>query len=222
MAPMTSENTEEKRELYEIGIDDIGWTSSAFSDWVAGRTTISKLMKRVNVARATQRQQIARSSVGHIETEIPDLVESPFRLAKPPRDVAQLNPQPEPAILRTDIITDKKLLIVDKEIKFLNNFKMFLAISERAFKEEYAFFVQPHTTRIIWGGNRIIFILTHASSTFSIYYDIELFEDVGGNAGGNVFPTTTIITKNRIFIPIPTELKKYFEILLKKMKGTST
>jgi molecular chaperone HtpG len=93
---------------------------------------------------------------------------------------------------------------------------MFLAVSERAFMEEYAFFVQPHSTRVIWGGNRIIFIFTHASSTFSIYYDIELFEDVGGRAGGDIFPTTTIITKNRIFIPIPTDLKKYFEITAEK------
>jgi len=89
---------------------------------------------------------------------------------------------------------------------------MFIAISDRAFKAEYVFFTIPHTTRIIWGGRRIIFILTHPSSTFSLYYDIELFEDIGGNAGGGVFPTTTIITKNRIFIPIPSDLKKFFDL----------
>ena len=108
--------------------------------------------------------------------------------------------------------TDKKLLVVDKQSPILNNYKMFLGISERAFKEEYVFFVAPHTTRIIWGGHRIIFIFTHASSRFSLYYDIELFEDVGGLAGGGSYPTTTIITKNRIFIPIPDNLEQYFEI----------
>jgi molecular chaperone HtpG len=64
----------------------------------------------------------------------------------------------------------------------------------------------------MWGGHRIIFIFTHASSEFSLYYDIELFEDVGGQAGGGVYPTTTIVTKNRIFIPIPNNLMQYFEI----------
>ena len=107
---------------------------------------------------------------------------------------------------------DKKLLVVDQPSSSLNDFQMFIAISDRAFKAEYAFFTVPHTTRIIWGGRRIIFILTHPSSTFSLYYDIELFEDIGGNAVGGVFPTTTIITKNRIFILIPLGLKQFFDL----------
>ena len=69
-----------------------------------------------------------------------------------------------------------KILIANKDNPTLNNFEMLFAISDRAFREYYSFFVVPHTTRIIWGGRRIIFILTHASGTLSVYYDIELFE----------------------------------------------
>ena len=45
-----------------------------------------------------------------------------------------------------------------------------------------------------------------------MYYEIELFEDIGGEAGGGVFPTTTIITKRRLFIPIPSNLRQFFEL----------
>ncbi len=87
---------------------------------------------------------------------------------------------------------------------------MFLAISDRAFRHEYEFFITPHKTRIVWGGHRITFIFTHASDIFSIYYKIQLQEDDGGLAGGEVFSTTTIVTKNRIFIPVPKILERFF------------
>jgi molecular chaperone HtpG len=45
-----------------------------------------------------------------------------------------------------------------------------------------------------------------------LYYEVELFEDVGGRAGGDSFPTTTIITKNRIFIPVPDNLEEFFRL----------
>jgi len=59
----------------------------------------------------------------------------------------------------------------------------------------------------------------HASGDFSLYYDIELFEDIG-LTGGKVLPTTTIITKNRIFIPVPNNLKKFFELTGDKKSKT--
>jgi len=46
---------------------------------------------------------------------------------------------------------------------------------------------------------------------FSLYYDIELFKDIG-LTGGEIFPTTTIVTKKRIFIPVTDELRKFFEL----------
>lgn len=197
-----------KRELYKIGIDDIGLTST-FSEFLAGKVSFTEVINKFNVMKTIQTQEISRDNIGSLEAEIPNLGENHIQL---PKEVSPLKFQPSPAILRTEVATDKKLLVVDKESPVLNNFKMFLAISERAFREEYSFFVAPHTTRIIWGGHKIIFIFTHASSRFSLYYDVELFEDVGGHAGGDSYPTTTIVTKNRMFIPIPDNLKQYFEI----------
>jgi molecular chaperone HtpG len=51
-----------------------------------------------------------------------------------------------------------------------------------------------------------------------LYYDIELFEDIGGIAGGGVFTTATIVTKNRIFLPVPIDLKQFFDLKGKEKK----
>jgi len=196
-----------QRELYRIDAEDVGLTS-ALSDFLAGKSTFVDVSNKFKNARRAQTLSISGSNIGNLEREIPNLFTSPVV----PQKAEIPTFTPSPAIFRTNIVTDKKLLIVDKLASSLNDFQMFIAISDRAFKAEYVFFTIPHTTRIIWGGRRIIFILTHLSSTFSLYYDIELFEDIGGNAGGGVFPTTTIVTKNRIFIPIPSDLKKFFDL----------
>lgn len=196
-----------QRELYRIDIEDVGLTST-LSDFMAGKLNFEEVSEKFKTARRAQTLSIGRQNVGNLEQEIPNLLTSPVV----PRKIESPVLTPSPAIFRTEIITDKKLLVVDQPTSSLNDFQMFIAISDRAFKVEYAFFTVPHTTRIIWGGRRIIFIFTHPSSTFSLYYDIELFEDFGKNTGGGVFPTTTIVTKNRIFVPLPSDLKPFFDL----------
>ena len=47
----------------------------------------------------------------------------------------------------------------------------------------------------------------------SLYYDIELKEPLKSSAtGGAMYPTTTIITKDRIYVPVPKELEAAFQI----------
>lgn len=204
----------QKKELYEIAPEDVGMTSLV-SDFVAGKIDLKDVFAKANVLTKTQTQEISVVNVGRMETEIPDLITSPVPQPKEERSGQTF--QPLPPILRTDINTDKKLLRADQLTPALNNFQVFFAISDRAFREESDFFIAPHTTRIIWGGHRIIFIFTHASGGLSLYYDVEIFEDTS-NAGGAVFPTTTIITKNRIFLPVPDNLKQFFEVFEGKRK----
>jgi len=205
----------QKKELYIIGLEDVGLTS-VVADYMAGKANFENVIKTANILRKVQTQEIRRGNIGSLETEIPDLVSSPIQeTADETRNEVvgiQQVIQSAPPILRMDVVTEKKLLVWDKQNPLLNNFRMFLAISDRAFREEYDFFITPHKTRIIWGGHRIIFIFTHASERFSLYYDVELKEDVGDLAGGSVFYTTTIITKNRIFIPVPDTIRRFFEV----------
>ena len=105
------------------------------------------------------------------------------------------------------------MLTVAETHEKLNHFKMFLTLSARAVKIEGTFFKSPHTTKLIWGAHRIIYIFTDATGSLSLYYDIELKEPLKTTTtGGAMFPTTTIITKDRIYIPVPKTLEQAFYI----------
>jgi molecular chaperone HtpG len=65
----------------------------------------------------------------------------------------------------------------------------------------------------MWGMHRVIYIFTDATESLSLYYDLELKDPLGTVVtGGKMVPTTTIITKNRIYIPVPDLLTRAFEI----------
>jgi len=196
----------QRRELYVIEREDVGLTS-VLADYKAGKVGMEAVAQTANRLRTVQTEEIQKSNVGTIENEIPDLTLSPVVKNTTITDDSMYIPAPP--INRSDVETNKKLLISKSN---LNNFNMFLAISDRAFRYQYDFFISPHKTRITWGGNRITFIFTHASDIFSIYYDVELLEDAKGITGGKVFSTTTIITKNRIFIPVPKILEHFFTV----------
>lgn len=88
-----------------------------------------------------------------------------------------------------------------------------MALSDRAVHLEGEFLRSPHTTKLIWGAHRIIYILTDATRELSFYYDIELKEPLRTDTtGGAMFPTTTIVTKDRIYLPVPKDLEQAFRI----------
>ena len=203
----------QKKELYEIKTEDFGFgMTSLFSDFMTNKISFDEVITKASALTRTQAQEIKTNNIGKLENEIPDLVSSPIQ-TEPPKEEPGQQPPPMPAIMRIDITTEKKLLEVDKPIPYLNNFSMFLAISDSAFKEESEFFTTPHTTRVMWGGHRIIYIFTHVTGRLAFYYDIEMFENTPDLAGGGIFHTTTIYTKNRIFIPIPNNLKDFFRLI---------
>ena len=106
-----------------------------------------------------------------------------------------------------------KVLTVAAEYLKLNGFQMFLALSDRLVKCEGEFLRQPHTTKLMWGSHRVIYVFTDATGDLSLYYDIKLKEPLDiETTGGAMFPTTTIVTKDRIFIPVPEVLQPAFRI----------
>jgi molecular chaperone HtpG len=67
--------------------------------------------------------------------------------------------------------------------------------------------------KLMWGSHRVIYIFTDATGDLSLYYDIKLKEPLGiQTTGGAMFPTTTIVTKNRVFVPVPKVLEPAFQI----------
>jgi molecular chaperone HtpG len=95
----------------------------------------------------------------------------------------------------------------------LNKFTLFLGLSDKLMMTEADFFHTPHTTRIIWSGHRVIYIFSEATGKINLYYDIELKEPIRNHDGfGGVFKTTTLITKDRIFVPVPHQLVDEFKV----------
>ena len=156
---------------------------------------------------STQRQELRVEQVGSVETEIPGIIDT----AAAAPVLSKL--EAAPPTLRPELSTDKKVLTVAEPIAKLNNFQLFLALSDRATRIEGEFLHYPHTTKLIWGSHRIVYIFTDSAGELSLYYDIELKEPLeSATTGGAMFPTTTIITKDRTYVPVPSELEPAFRI----------
>lgn len=204
-AEALSKILKKNRELYRYELADFGSVEKLLSDFASGIIGFPEVLKQSKTIVKKQSQVVTRTQVGTIESEIPNLAVT--------QATDKVTFDPMPSILRLDTELQSKILTTDNRYPALNDFKMFLSLSERLFRTEYNFFLAPHTTKIIWGANRVIYFFTHASSLLTLYYDIELKEHIVGEfTGGAAFPTTTIMTKNKIYIPIPEELVPSFEI----------
>ena len=196
------------RELYKYEYSDLGALESLLSGYVSGEIDFPEVLKNSTKIIRTHSQFVRLSQVGTVEQEIPSIIEN---------NSADKNTFDEysavPPIVRRETKTDKKILKTDKPYPHLNNFSLFLSLSDKIFKSQLEFFLEPHTTKVIWSMHKVVYIFTHASNKLSLYYDIELKEKLSDEStGGKAVPTTTIITENRIFIPIITELNSYFDI----------
>ena len=61
--------------------------------------------------------------------------------------------------------------------------------------------------------HRIIYIFSLRDGSYTLYYDMELKKHIAAElTGGEEMYTTTIITKNKLFIPIPPQLYDYFTL----------
>ncbi|MCT9000243.1 ATP-binding protein [Chelativorans intermedius] len=197
----------ENKELFRIEESDYGAIESLLADYLAGKAEFSDVIRTSRSRAAVQRQHVSRAQVGSVEDEFPDIIQANDS-APPPNEL-----EAAPPIMREDVESDMKVLTVSAEHQKLNNFKMFLAISDRMVKREGEFLRWPHTTKLIWGAHRVIYIFADTTGSISLYYDIELKSPLETDqTGGAMFPTTTIVTKNRIFIPVPGALEPAFQI----------
>jgi molecular chaperone HtpG len=197
----------ENKELFRYEESEFGEVESLLADYLAGKTDLNQVLRSSGGRVSTQRQEVSKEQVGAVEQEMPHIIES-----------AGTTPshnefEPAPPILRPDMLTEMKVLTVSTAQEKLNKFQMFLALSDRASRTEGEFLRWPHTTKLIWGAHRIIYIFTDATGGLSLYYDIELKEPLETKTtGGAMFPTTTIITKDHIYVPVPSELESAFRI----------
>ncbi len=200
---------ERNRELYRYEETETGDLETMLRDLLPS-ATMAEVLQRAQSTMHVQTQRVTRSQVGTVEHVIPDVARSPG-----PESVSQDDTEfsPRPPILREEIASDMKILVADAKYPQLNNFSLLLGLSDRLMREYTDFFRTPHTTRILWGGHRVIYIFSEPTGRLSLYYDVELREPLDESAaGGALFPTTTLITKRRIFVPVPDPLINAFKI----------
>jgi molecular chaperone HtpG len=197
----------ENEELFRLEMGDYGDMESVLTDYLEGKIELEQVLISPGGRGAGQRQEVRSDQVGTVEQEMPDIIELPG-------DAGLLNEfEAAPPILRPDMVSQMKVLTVSAAHPKLNKFQMFLALSDRMAKSEGEFLREPHTTKLMWGSHRIIYVFTNPTGDFSLYYDIKLTDPLETETtGGSMFPTTTIVTKNRIFVPVPKVLEPAIQI----------
>ena len=197
------------RELYRYEETEAGDLEGVLGEYLSGTASFADILRSSRQRKPAQRQSVSRDQVGSIETIVPGVVDSPVTQAA--EEGAEF--VATPPIIRDDVVSDMKVLTTAAKYQQLNNFSMFLGLSERLMRTEADFFRTPHTTRVLWGGHRVIYIFTESTGRLSLYYDIELREPIAETqTSGGLFPTTTLITKKRIFIPVPDLLIDTFKV----------
>ena len=194
------------RELYRLQEGDYGEIEALLADVLSGTVEFSEVIRTSGRRISRQRQEVSNEQIGTFEDELPDIIESPAHSSQLDESYAA------PPISRPNLTSNMKVLTVSSEHPRLNGFKMFLAVSDRMVKRDGVFLHRPHTTRLIWGAHRITYIFTDETGELSLYYDIELKTPLDTDTtGGRMFSTTTIVTRNRIFVPVPKSLEPAFQ-----------
>ena len=191
-----------KRHLFEYELADRQELGTIWEDYHRGNITFEEAADRSR--RAIHGSvQVVRGAEQVVDVA-PDLVANQEHL---PETIVG---QPTPAIRRPDVTTLASLLTIDDRGPALNGFRCFLAISERVMAEKGDFFLQPHRTAVVWGGQKVLFIFRHHSDEFGLYYDIESDQLVSQDSGSGEYVTTTLLLGSRVFIPVPDAIRASF------------
>jgi molecular chaperone HtpG len=173
---------------------------------VGGRLTFPEATKKSEVITNRSFQIIDRAASAPVSAVVPDVIAN----AESGEKNTEFAFLPLPPIERLDIATDHKLLTIEESEPALKGYRCFLAISDRVREKLGDFFLQPHKTSIVWGGQKALFIFEHHSGDFGLYYDIQTQTPISDQSGGGSFQTCTIVMKNKTFIPIPINIQPNF------------
>ena len=195
------------KELFQLQESDYGEIEKELADYISGKTDLNHVLTTASTRVSSQLQRVSEDQVGSVEKELPDIIGT--------RSVEEASVEfgARPPIVRSGAESEMKVLTVSDDYPMLNNFKMFLALSDRLAKTDGEFLNWPHTTKVLWGSHRVIYIFADETGGISLYYDIELKTPLDSEqTGGSTLPTTTIVTGNRIFVPVPSELEPAFRV----------
>lgn len=198
-----------KKEIFEIETSDLGSLTEIWEGYIEGRISLTEAAKRSKVVARKSIQIVEKAAARTVKDVIPDIIESEaVTHSNGDQSVDEL--EPAPAINRREIATDAKLLTIPEGEQPLKGYRCFLALSDKVREEKGDFFIQPHTTSVVWGGQKVLFIFQHHSGRFGLYYDIQTMDAIATDSGGGIFQTCTILLQNKIYIPIPEGIQLEF------------
>jgi molecular chaperone HtpG len=194
------------RELFEYETTDLESLTSLWKDYLSGKITFPQATERSTRIAVRSYQVLDSRAAAPVRDVVPGVIENQTALEE------NAGPKfgPQPPIQRLDIGTDRKLLTISEGEPALKGYRCFLALTDRIRDEKGDFFLQPHRTSVVWGGQKALFIFEHHSGEFGLYYDLQTQNLISNNSGGGAMETCTIVMKNRIFIPIPTAIQSSF------------
>ena len=202
----------QRKEDWSYESTEVGNIESVWDAYLHGRASMEEVASVINRVNTAHTQTVTHNSIGNIvevmgEQRIP-------QTPQPEVNAGQDAPiEALPPIMRIDKTTNLKILVAENDEQRINGYKSFLALSDSVKDVYMDFFMQPHSTKIIWSMHRIIYIFTLNSGNLTLYYDMELKTKLEKDlTGGKSITTATIITKNRIFVPIISEMEEYFDI----------
>ncbi len=189
------------REWFEYELDDKADLEEILEDLKAGR---------LSLAEATR--QLVDNNRSVVEVS-PAGTEPLSSVVGGVEDQTEDDDLPDPLVARPAIDRREEettALILTSDEAELNGYTCFLSLSSRVQREKGEFFLQPHATEIVWGGRKVVFVFQHHSGRFGLYYDILCPGLIAETAGGGPRVTSTILTKDRTFIPIPADIADAF------------
>ena len=188
------------RDLFEYEHTDLGTLNEIWHEYVQGNISMVEAARQsASIVQSTV-QVLESGSASTVDAVLSDVVANERLLAgmEVEDELAAL-----PAITRPEVESDAKLLLVSSGEESLRGYRGFLALTERVRQDHTDFFLQPHRIEVVWGGQKAMYIFQHHSGEFSLYYDLQGSDLLPNGPSGCRIPTSTIIVKNQIYIPIP-------------------
>lgn len=202
-----------EKDEYIIPYEMTGGMDEMISKLRADEITPEEFVKYAKAERNKHQQTINPSQVGDVSEVITNIENNSLNTSKEAvKNVANEDIIPMPPILCLDVQTKLRILKTGVVTPVLQNNQMFMALTDKMVNQKRIFFSNPHTTRIIWSMHRLIYIFTDALGKNTLYYDLELTQKIPDSTGGKSIRSTTIITKDKIFVPIVPELYDYFNL----------
>jgi molecular chaperone HtpG len=196
------------REVFEYETADLDSLTSLWQDYLGGKLTFQQATERSKRVAVRSYQVVDSSAAAAVREVVPDVIENEAAAAASEANGPQYGAVPP--FERLDMSTPKKILTIPENEPALRGYRCFLALTDRIRDEKGDFFLQPHRTSVVWGGQKALFIFEHHSGEFGLYYDLQTQGLISDQSGGGSVETCTIVMKNRVFIPIPPAIQASF------------